>query len=236
MTTKPLNDGYAQSIRKNVDLVRQRAARAAERAGRSPADIQLMAVTKTVAPEYVNVAVECGMNLLGENRAQELLEKHSVYTLGPDCIHFIGHLQRNKVKSIIDKVSMIESVDSISLAEEIDRQASRIGVVMPVLLEVNIGMQPTKSGFAPDALEEGLRAVSGLKSIAVKGLMAIPPKDNTKEYFQKMQQLSVDIAGKNIDNSTMEYLSMGMSADYELAIACGANIVRVGSALFGQRK
>lgn len=235
MTERPLNEEYAQSIRDHVARIREKAALAAQQAGRSPSDIQLMAVTKTVAPAYVNVAIESGITLLGENKAQELLEKAPVYTLDSRHIHFIGHLQRNKVKSIIDKVSMIESVDSVELAREISRQAQKAGKTMPVLLEVNIGLQETKSGFAPDAVEDALRAVAQLPAVAVKGLMTIPPKENAGEYFNRMRQLSVDIAGKNIDNSTMEYLSMGMSADYELAIAHGANIVRVGSAMFGKR-
>lgn len=224
-----------EQIRANVTRIKANIAQAAQKAERSPQDIQLMAVTKTVPPEYVNVAIQEGVTLLGENRAQELMEKYDAYQLKADHIHFIGHLQRNKVKYIIDKVSMIHSVDSLELAKEIDKQAKKHQLIMPVLVEVNIGRQETKSGVDPNLLEPLLDELSSLGNISVQGLMAIPPAQESEKYFAKMQRLYIDIKAQNRDNIFMNFLSMGMSADYMLAIQYGANIVRVGSAMFGAR-
>ena len=208
--------------------------------GRNPSEVRLMAVTKTVAPELVNEAISCGIRLLGENRVQELLEKYDAYEKTGVEIHFIGHLQTNKVRQIIDKVTMIHSVDSLRLAKEIDRQAAKFNKVMDILIEVNIGGEESKFGIPPEQLEDLLDQISKLSHVSVKGLMAIPPVcENSAEnahYFKKMQQLFIDMKQKNMDNRNMSILSMCMSGDYKAAIQYGSNIVRIGTALFGARK
>lgn len=208
--------------------------------GRDPSEVTLMAVTKTVAPELVNEAIANGITLLGENRAQELLEKYDSYDKDGVEIHFIGHLQTNKVRQIIDKVTMIHSVDSLHLAKEIDKQAEKYGKVMDILIEVNIGEEESKSGIAVSELEALLPEIAKLPHVSVKGLMCIPPASkNLQEnayYFAKMQQVFIDIKQKNMDNMNMSILSMGMSNDYKTAIQYGSNIVRIGTALFGLRK
>ncbi len=208
--------------------------------GRDPAEVTLMAVTKTVAPDLVNEAIGCGITLLGENRAQELLEKYEAYDKDNVDIHFIGHLQTNKVRQIIDKVSMIHSVDSVHLAREIDRQAAKHEKIMDILVEVNIGDEDSKSGVAVEELEDLLLEISKMSHISVRGLMCIPPVcENIAEsahYFAKMQKVFIDMKQKNMDNINMSILSMGMSNDYKNAIQYGSNIVRIGTAMFGARK
>ena len=219
-----------------LDSVRQ----AAINCGRNPEDVKLMAVTKTVVPELVNESIENGICLLGENRAQELLEKYDSYQKDGVDIHFIGHLQTNKVRQIIDKVSMIHSVDSLRLAEEINRQAEKIEKTMDILIEVNIGEEESKSGVLVSALEKLLTEIAKLPRIHVKGLMCIPPNSKIEEenahYFAKMQKVFIDMKQKNMDNINMSILSMGMSNDYKIAIQYGSNIVRIGTALYGSRK
>lgn len=197
--------------------------------------IRLMAVTKTVPYQRVNLAVGEGVTLLGENRVQEYLEKKDFYDKNAE-VHFIGHLQSNKVKYIIDSVTMIHSVDSTKLASEIDKQAAKAGVVMNVLLEVNIGGEDTKSGVSPDRLRELVYETGDLKNIRVKGLMTIPPPGESEESFYKMNRLFSDLKSERFENADMEILSMGMSADYALAVKYGSNIVRIGSGIFGARK
>ncbi len=202
---------------------------------RSPDDrVEVMAVTKTVPPEAVNHAVKCGIRLLGENRVQEYEAKKSCYDPAAE-VHFIGHLQTNKVKYIIDDMELIQSVDSLRLAAEIDRQAKRVGKTQNVLVEVNIGGEESKSGVHPDRLEELLYEASQLQNICIKGLMTIPPPVEAEKFLCKMQQLYLDISSKNMDNISMEILSMGMSGDYVKAIRYGSNLVRIGTALFGAR-
>lgn len=197
--------------------------------------VQVMAVTKTVDPVLVNEAITGGVDLLGENRVQEYLEKRDSY-LPETPVHFIGKLQRNKVKYLMnERISMIQSVDSLHLAEEIQRQAEKSGRNMDILLEVNIGGEPSKSGVAIENIEDMLYSLSKFSRIHVKGLMTIPPQEQVENFFCKMHQFFIDIRGKNIDNINMCILSMGMSADYTLAIKHGANLVRIGSALFGIR-
>ena len=219
-------------IKARILDVRRRMKLAAQNVGRDVDEIKLMAVTKNVAPEYVNIAIGQGIKLLGENRAQELILKHNSYNLDGVDIHFIGHLQSNKVKKIIDKVSMIESVDSERLAAEISRCALKINRQMPILLEVNVGAEKTKSGFAPSEIFQAARAISKMPGVRIKGLMAIPPKENVFYYFKKIRGICIDISRKKMDNVSMDFLSMGMSADFEQAIACGANIVRIGGLIF----
>lgn len=203
---------------------------------RSPDDeIRFMAVTKTIQPEAINAAIECGIRFLGENRVQEYLEKKDFYS--PEAeVHFIGHLQTNKVKYIVDSVSMIQSVDSLKLAEEVNRQAEKRSITKDILIEVNIGGEESKSGVSPPYLEELLYSVSQMGNIKIKGLMTIPPKIDAEKYFYKMNQLFIDICEKKIDNIDMSVLSMGMSADYATAIKYGSNLIRVGTKLFGARK
>ena len=203
---------------------------------RSPNDnIELMAVTKTVSPEAVNHAIGLGIRLLGENRVQEYESKKDFYNPAAS-VHFIGHLQTNKVKYIIEDMDLIQSVDSIKLAAEIDRQAKRVNKVQNVLVEVNIGGEESKSGVSPNELEDILYEASKLENIHVKGLMTIPPSENSEKFLCKMQQLYLDISSKNMDNIDMDILSMGMSGDYIKAIEYGSNLVRIGTALFGARK
>lgn len=227
------------TVLENLKIIRENIKKAAEKSGRSPEDIRLMAVTKTVDPELVNVAIENGVNLLGENRVQEFLDKKDSYINSAE-VQFIGHLQTNKVKYIIDKVSMIQSVDSLKLAKEISKCAAKNNVVMDILVEVNIGEEETKSGITPDETLALIKEISQLEGVKIRGLMSIPPicekKEESLRYFSRLREIFIDISSKNIDNVYMEYLSMGMSQDYEAAIEMGANIVRIGSALFGQRQ
>ena len=228
-----------QEVAQNVQKIAQDVREAALQAGRDPSEVQVMAVTKTVDPVLVNAAIGAGITLLGENKAQELCAKYDSYHKDGVQIHFIGHLQTNKVRQIVDKVSMVESVDSIKLAREIDRHCAAIGKVMDVLLEVNIGREENKTGIFPELLPALLEEAGKLDHIRVRGLMTIPPVCETEEevlqYFSQMRQLFIDIKQKKYDNISMEILSMGMSADYLAAVRCGSNIVRIGTAMFGQR-
>lgn len=228
-----------QEVAQNVRTIMQQVRETALQAGRDPSEVQVMAVTKTVDPVLVNAAIGAGITLLGENKAQELCAKYDSYHKDGVQIHFIGHLQTNKVRQIVDKVSMVESVDSIKLAHEIDRHCAAIGKVMDVLLEVNIGREENKTGIFPELLPALLEEAGKLEHIRVRGLMTIPPVCETEEevlqYFSQMRQLFIDIKQKKYDNISMEILSMGMSADYLAAVKCGSNIVRIGTAMFGQR-
>lgn len=199
------------------------------------ADVQLMAVTKTVEPEKINFAVENGIRLLGENRVQEFLSKKDQYDKRAQ-VHFIGHLQTNKVKYIINDVSLIQSVDSLKLANEINRLADKNDKTMDVLIEVNIGDEATKSGIDRNSCKELIKNISELERIRVKGLMAIPPIGCGEDVFEAMHQLYEEIEQMHCQNVSMEILSMGMSGDYELAIKHGSNLVRIGTKLFGARK
>lgn len=215
-----------------VSKIRANVASACEQAGRSADDIIIMAVTKYTDIECVNAAAACGITHLGENRVQEFMQKVDKYTLKAANIHFIGHLQTNKVKYIIDKVSMIESVDSFRLAQEIDNQVAVIGRPMEILLEVNIVDEPTKSGFGRNEVETALRDIAMLPNVRVMGLMCVPPKEEALSALKQMQLLFAEIGALELPNVTMKWLSTGMSGCYREAILCGANIIRIGSALF----
>ncbi|MBE6678092.1 MAG: YggS family pyridoxal phosphate-dependent enzyme [Ruminococcaceae bacterium] len=214
--------------------------RLAEIQKKLPTGVALLGATKTVPAEYINYAAECGLRLMGENRVNELVEKYD--SLNKDLleIHFIGALQSNKVKYIIDKVSMIHSVDRLSLAEEISRRALAIDKVMPVLVEVNIGKEPSKSGVMPEDTLAFIKEIAKLKGISVQGLMTIPPKCDSKEknieFYKKIKQIFIDISRQNVDNVNMRILSAGMSGDWQEAAECGSNMVRIGSGLFGMRQ
>ena len=222
----------------SFETVLEEVHAAEQRAGRTPGSVRLMAVTKTVPAVRVNDAVRAGITLLGENRVQEFLGKKDEYL--PDCeIHFIGTLQKNKVKYLIDTVDMIESVNSLELAMEISRQAQKKGRIMPVLLEINIGGEESKTGMKPENLLHILEKIQVLPGIQVEGLMAIPPVCNTEKeirrYFQEMNKLFLDTRAKKLDNVNMNVLSMGMSGDFAVAIEEGSTEVRIGTHLFGSR-
>lgn len=235
-----LSNKRFNAVSENYKIIVNNISNAAAKSGRDVKDITLLAATKTVPAEVINYAIDLGVNCIGENRVQEFLSKYSDLNLNNVNTHFIGHLQTNKVKQIISKVDMIESVDSLKLAKEISLHSVRENVKTNILIEVNIGREENKSGVYIENLIELLKNIANLDNINVKGLMAIPPKcDNNKdlqEYFSKMHEIFVDIRDKSIDNISMDVLSMGMSNDYIEAIIHGANIIRIGSALFGNRK
>lgn len=197
-------------------------------------DVKIMAVTKTVPYEKVNFAINNGITLLGENRVQEYLSKKDQYDKKAE-VQFIGHLQTNKVKYIADSISMIQSVDSLKLAQEIDKQAKKAGRVLDVLIEINIGGELSKSGTSADTLTELAMQIAELENVRIKGLMAIPPIGAGEDVFEKMHLLFEGLKEKNMTDVQMETLSMGMSGDYEMAIKHGSNLIRIGTKLFGAR-
>lgn len=227
------------AVEENYKRVLDRVNEAAVKAGRSTDDVRLMAVTKTVESPYINRAIELGADLIGENRVQEYLGKKDELHLDGVEKHLIGRLQTNKVKYIVGEVDMIESVDSLKLAQEISKQSVKRGVVTPVLVEVNIGKEESKSGIFIEQLHDLLFEIASLEAVKVKGLMTIPPicdsESEVRKYFEAMHQSFIDIKDEKIDNIDMEILSMGMSGDFEAAVSEGSNIVRVGSAIFGAR-
>jgi len=222
----------------NYNDIKSRFDAAVKKSGRKDGEVILLAATKTVAPEIINEAIKLGITHIGENRVQEFLSKNDEVTKNVTR-HFIGHLQTNKVKDIVGKVSMIESVHSLKLAREIGKCSEKIGTVTDVLIEINIGGEESKSGFSPDEIDAAIDEMSAIRGIRIRGLMCIPPicekSEQVKEYFNRMRKLFVDIGLKKRDNVTMEFLSMGMSSDFEDAIECGSNLVCVGTALFGKR-
>jgi len=226
-------------IRDKYNIITEKICEAAALSGRDVNDIKIMAVTKTNSAQKVNEAIEAGITLLGENRAQEFLSKYDSYNREGCEIHFIGHLQSNKVKTIIDKVDMIQSVDRLSLLKEIDRCCGDLGKIMSILIEVNIGREESKSGVLPEELDELLSQAAAFSNVRVKGLMTIPPKTHnnveTERYFEHMYRRFIDIKAKKMDNISMDILSMGMSNDFPVAVKYGSNIVRIGRALFGER-
>lgn len=235
-----VDENRLKAVEDNYKSVKSRVEEAALKAGRNPADVRLMAVTKTVESVYINKVLDLGADLIGENRVQEYLGKKDELHLDNVEKHLIGHLQTNKVKQIVGEVDMIESVDSVKLATEINRVSKNKGLITNILVEVNVGKEDSKSGIYIEQLEELLNEIALMSNIKVKGLMTIPPIcDSEKEvsqYFSTMYQSFIDIRDKKIDNIDMEILSMGMSGDFEAAIANGSNIVRVGSSIFGARK
>ncbi|MBQ8637067.1 MAG: YggS family pyridoxal phosphate-dependent enzyme [Clostridia bacterium] len=201
-------------------------------------EVTLIAVTKTHSPEMINEAIDAGVTDIGENKVQEILDKYD--KVKPVRWHLIGHLQTNKVKYIIDKVCLIHSVDSVKLMDEIERQAEKHGIVMEILIQVNITGEETKFGIHPDELDQILKYAGTLKYVKVVGLMTILAKldsDVAKRlHFNNIFKRFVDISSNKYDNVVMKYLSMGMSGDFEMAVECGSNMVRVGSAIFGDRE
>ncbi len=222
-------------IRDNIKRVQEEMAEAALRSGRNTEEITLCAVTKTVDAVAAQEVLDAGIVTLGENRVQSLLEKYEVLGDSPDW-HLIGHLQTNKVKFIIDKVSLIHSVESVHLAEEINRRAAAKGRIVDILIEVNVAGEASKFGIRPEETERFLEQISGFSNLCVRGLMTIAPlpekKGENRKYFSQLRELFVDIQSKKYDNSNIDILSMGMSRDFADAIEEGATIIRVGTALF----
>ncbi len=226
-------------IKYNYDFINEKIAEAAMKAGKTRDDITFLSATKTVEPEYINYAISLGLSYIGENKVQELLSKYDQYNLENCSLQFIGHLQSNKVRQIVGKVDLIQSIDSMKLAKEVSKCSLKNNITSDILVEVNIGKEENKSGVMPEMLEELVEEISTLPAVNVKGLMTIPPicekKDEIRRYFEKMNRLFLDISSKKLDNVFMDILSMGMSSDYYEAILEGANMVRIGSALFGNR-
>ena len=226
------------SVAENIAAIREKMAAAAKEAGRDPSGILLVGASKMNYAAACRAAIAAGIDALGENRVQEMTAKlaEDAYTGAP--LHFIGHLQRNKVKQVVGKVDLIQSVGSLELLAEIEKTAAKLEIVQDILLEVNIGREEAKSGFMPEAMEEAAKAALECPHVRVRGLMTIPPADASREenceYFRQVHALYVDIDTKLFHND-FKYLSMGMSGDYEDAIRFGATMVRVGSAIFGAR-
>ncbi len=228
-----------KNIEYNIGFIRQKIADAAAKSGRSSDDVKLMAVTKTVEPVFINHAIECGIDLIGENKVQEFLSKKPYLRLENCQAHLIGHLQTNKVRQIVSEVTMIQSVDSVRLAKEISKRSQAAGIATDCLIEVNIGEEESKTGLDVNLLMQTIEEISVLPYVKVRGLMTIPPicEDDAQlsKYFSRMNEIFIDIKDKKLDNIDMSILSMGMSGDYETAVCCGSNLVRVGSAIFGPR-
>ena len=227
------------SIAENVARIRAEMERAAIAAGRDPKQILLCAATKMNDAEAVREAIRAGVDCCGENRVQELTAKLAENAYQGAPVHFIGHLQTNKVKQVVGKVDLIQSVDSLRLLQAIDAEAAKQGIVQNILLEVNIGAEESKSGFAADDILPLLDKMGKYPNVCVNGLMAIPPisqkNGDNRKFFQKMCNISVDIIRKKYDNVRVDCMSMGMSDDYQDAIACGSTMIRVGTAIFGAR-
>ena len=230
---------HPMSIAENVASIRARIDAAARAAGRDPKEIKLCAATKMNDADAVRQAIAAGVDLCGENRVQELTAKlkEDAYRGAP--VHFIGVLQTNKVKQVVGKVDVIQSVDRLNLLEAIQKEAAKQGIRQDIFLEINIGNEESKSGFTASEVLPLLEHIGEYPNIFVRGLMAIPPiskkvGDNRK-FFQEMLQLSVDISAKKYDNVTVECLSMGMSDDFEDAVVCGSTMIRIGTAIFGAR-
>lgn len=234
-----MTEQQKNELRGRIAAVQERIARAAEQAGRDAKEITLVAASKMNDAEHVRAAIEAGITVCGENRVQELLEKYEQHAYDGADLQFIGTLQTNKVKYLVGKVSLIQSVGSVRLGESIAKEAAKHGLRQNILLEVNIGREPAKSGLLIEQLDEAIGLLREKESLCIRGLMAIPPiaDETTKNfsYFSEMHQVFVDILTKKYDNVNMDYLSMGMTNDFETAIACGANMVRVGTAIFGAR-
>lgn len=227
-----------QYIEENLREVHRRIQEACARCGRSPEEITLIAVSKTKPLEDLLKAYGCGERCFGENKVQEILAKAP--SMPEDArFHMIGHLQRNKVRQVLPLAALIHSVDSLRLARQIEDDARKENRVMDILLEVNVAQEESKFGFSVAEVPAAVQKISQFPSIRVRGLMTIAPfvedPEENRVFFQKLKQLSVDIASKNIDNVTMDVLSMGMTGDYEVAIEEGATMIRVGTGIFGAR-
>jgi pyridoxal phosphate enzyme (YggS family) len=242
-----LQGNTCNNVKENISSVMERVSKAAIGSGRKPEMIKVIAVTKNVEYERIMEALKTStIRDLGENRVQELVSKFEIFNSKLESNykninwHFIGHLQRNKVKYIVDKVKMVHSLDSIKLAQEINDRMEKVQRIMDVLIEVNVAEEKTKYGIKTNEVEDFLKEVSNFKYIKVKGLMTIAPKvpdpEEVRPVFRELKKIFIDISRKNIDNIDMVYLSMGMSNDFKVAIEEGSNIVRIGTSIFGKRE
>jgi pyridoxal phosphate enzyme (YggS family) len=225
-----------QTIKNNLEIINEKIKKAALKANGNPEEIKLVAVTKTATIEQIKEAISAGVKIIGENKVQEAKEKYQILTADMEW-HLVGHLQTNKVKYAIEIFDCIHSVDSIKLAKEIDRRSLQFGKTTNVLVEVNVSGEETKYGIKPEEVEPFLKEISEFSRIRVRGLMTIAPiaedKEEVRPYFRKLRELSKKIKKKNINNVKMDYLSMGMTEDFETAIEEGANMVRIGRGIFG---
>ena len=226
-----------ETIKNNLEIIKEKIKKAALKADRSPEEIKLVAVTKTAAIEQIKEAINAGVKIIGENKVQEAKEKYHILTADTEW-HLIGHLQTNKVKYAIEIFDCIQTVDSIKLAKEIDKRSLQFGKTTNVLVEVNVSGEKSKYGIKPEEVEPFLKEISEFSRIRVRGLMTIAPiieedKEEVRPYFRKLRELSEEIKSKNINNLKMDYLSMGMTDDFEVAIEEGANMVRIGRGIFG---
>ncbi len=227
-----------QMIAERLLDIRRRIDFAAREVGRDPSEVTLVAASKTMPVSAVREAIAAGVDAVGENRVQEMCQKDAEGAYAGAPLHFIGHLQSNKVSKVVGRAALIHSVDSLSLAEAIDVCAARCHCVQSVLAQVNIAQEVTKGGFLPHALFDAIKSLSSLRHIRVVGLMCIPPpieSGSDTQYFVGMRRLYIDIGHKNVDNVSMDILSMGMSDDFEWAVRAGSTMVRIGTALFGAR-
>jgi len=225
-----------QTIKNNLKIINEKIRKAASRANRNSEEIKLVAVTKTATIEQIKEAISAGVKTIGENKVQEAKEKYQILSADIEW-HLVGHLQTNKVKYAIEIFDLIHSVDSIKLAKEIDRRSQQFGMITNVLVEVNVSGEETKYGIKPEEVESFLKEVSEFSRIKVRGLMTIAPiaedQEEVRPYFRKLRELSEEIKSKNLKNVKMDYLSMGMTEDFEVAIEEGANMVRIGRGIFG---
>jgi pyridoxal phosphate enzyme (YggS family) len=224
-------------IKENLNNICEQMQKTALESGRNTSDVRLVAVTKTYGADLINEAIDCGVTDIGENRVQEIMEKYDA--VKPVRWHLIGHLQKNKVKYIIDKVELIDSVDSFELAKEIDKHAKKINKVQRILLEVNVSGEESKFGIRPEECEELCRRISELENVKIEGLMTIAPfvddEKILKDVFTGLKKVAGNIKAKSIKNVDMAELSMGMTNDFPLAIECGSTFIRVGTGIFGKR-
>lgn len=230
-----MNQNNSINLFGRINIINDNIENACKQINKKPSDIMIVAVTKNVDTKIVNSLLtykNSGISYIGENRVQEFISKYNDYCIKNNNIHFIGHLQTNKVKYIIDKVSMIESVDSIKLACEIDKLSKMSGIIMDILLEVNIENEPSKSGFTRKSIFDGIVSISALDNVRIKGLMCVPPKENYVKSLEDMHDIFLEIDKNGIEKVDMQYLSTGMSQCYVDAILNGSNIIRLGSALF----
>jgi len=220
----------------NLEIINKKIKDAALKANRNPQEIKLVAVTKTATIKQIKDVINAGVTIIGENKVQEAKEKYQIMTADIEW-HLVGHLQTNKVKYAIKIFDLIHSLDSIKLAKEIDRRSQQFGMMTNVLVEVNVSGEVSKYGIKPEELEPFLKEISKFPRISIRGLMTIAPitedKEEVRPYFRKLKELSEKIKGKNMKNVRMEYLSMGMTEDFEVAIEEGANLVRIGRGIFG---
>ena len=232
-------DAIDANIAENIKRVRAAIAEAAVKSGRAPGDVALVAASKTKPAASVRLAIAAGVDAVGENRVQEMAEKYAQGAYSGAPLHLIGHLQSNKINKVVGVCGLIESVGSLQLLEQIGKRAAALGLIQDVLMEVNIGCEPQKTGILPQEAERTLEMSSRIAGVRVLGLMSVPPVNDETDthcnYFDAMHKLFVDMSGKKYDNISMRILSMGMSDSYADAIKAGSNMVRIGSAIFGAR-